>query len=206
MEAFVGTILPWPLTWAPQGWFLCQGQQLPIAQYQALFALLAFTYGGDQQTKFGLPDLRSRLPLGAGAGTGLTSRTVAQVGGSETAAVTLNNLPPHAHPATFTPNSGGVVALQVSTAQGNTTSAAGNYLANAYYPGDAIGASPATLPTYVTPASAGVLENVAGSSGSGLGGTVTVGATGTGAPLDTMPPFLVLNYIICWDGLYPNKP
>ena len=39
---------------------------LSINQNQALFALLGTTYGGNGQTTFALPDLRSAVPVHAG--------------------------------------------------------------------------------------------------------------------------------------------
>ena len=46
MEAFIGVILPWAGTYAPRGWLFCNGQQLQINQYQALYAVIGFQYGG----------------------------------------------------------------------------------------------------------------------------------------------------------------
>lgn len=43
---------------------VAHGQLLPINQNHALFALLGTTYGGDGQTTFALPDLRSVAPNG----------------------------------------------------------------------------------------------------------------------------------------------
>lgn len=40
-------------------WRACNGQLLPIAQYQAVFALLGTAYGGDGITTFGLPNLNN---------------------------------------------------------------------------------------------------------------------------------------------------
>ena len=40
------------------------GQTLPVSQNAALFSLLGVTYGGDGQTSFQLPDLRSVAPNG----------------------------------------------------------------------------------------------------------------------------------------------
>ena len=37
-------------TFAPQGYMLCQGQLLSIAEYSAMYALLGTMYGGDGQT------------------------------------------------------------------------------------------------------------------------------------------------------------
>lgn len=66
MEAFLGTIMPWPGTYAPRGWMMCSGTQLQISQYNALYAVLGVTYGGDGRTTFNLPDLRGRTIVGAG--------------------------------------------------------------------------------------------------------------------------------------------
>jgi len=58
-QAFIGSILLVGFNFAPQNWFLCNGQTLPISQYQALFALIGTTYGGDGQTNFVLPKLNA---------------------------------------------------------------------------------------------------------------------------------------------------
>src|SRR5260370_41293217 len=59
---------------APKGWAMCNGQLLPINQNQALFSLLGTTYGGDGRVNFGLPDLRSRVPMHMGSGHTLGER------------------------------------------------------------------------------------------------------------------------------------
>ena len=41
---------------------------MPIAENDALFALIGTTYGGDGQSTFALPDLRGRLPMHQGSG------------------------------------------------------------------------------------------------------------------------------------------
>lgn len=43
---------------------LADGRLLPINQYTAVFALMGTTYGGNGQTNFALPDLRSAAPNG----------------------------------------------------------------------------------------------------------------------------------------------
>ena len=57
-EPFVGEIRLFPYNFAPRGWMRCEGQLLPILQYQALFALFGTTFGGDGRTSFRLPNLR----------------------------------------------------------------------------------------------------------------------------------------------------
>ena len=57
-EPFVGEIRLFPYNFAPRGWMRCEGQLLPIMQYQALFSLLGTTFGGDGRTSFQLPNLK----------------------------------------------------------------------------------------------------------------------------------------------------
>jgi microcystin-dependent protein len=77
---------------APVGWLMCNGQLLPIANYDALYSLLGTTYGGDGQTTFALPDLRGRMPIHAGPSNQLGSG-----GGTETVTLVAANLPAHTH-------------------------------------------------------------------------------------------------------------
>lgn len=97
MEVFIGTILLFGGNFAPRGWALCNGQLMSISQNSALFSILGTTYGGDGMQTFALPDLRGRLPLGWGAGPGLTPRDLGEQGGTETTTLTLNNMPAHNH-------------------------------------------------------------------------------------------------------------
>src|SRR5262252_3715715 len=68
-SAMVGDIKMWPTTTAPTGWMNCDGSLISRTTYPALFALIGTTFSvGDGSTTFGLPDLRSRVPLCAGQG------------------------------------------------------------------------------------------------------------------------------------------
>jgi Phage Tail Collar Domain len=66
-QAYIGSIVLVGYNFAPQNWALCNGQTLSISQYQALFALIGATYGGDGMTNFALPKLHHlrewHLPL-----------------------------------------------------------------------------------------------------------------------------------------------
>ena len=57
MDAFIGTIILWAGSYAPDGWEFCDGKILPISRYQAVAAVLGINYGGDGQTNFALPNL-----------------------------------------------------------------------------------------------------------------------------------------------------
>jgi microcystin-dependent protein len=82
-EPLIGEIIMFAGNFAPRGWALCNGQLLPISQYQALFSLLETTYGGDGTTSFALPDLRGRVPMHWGTGPGLSHRRLGDKGGVE---------------------------------------------------------------------------------------------------------------------------
>jgi microcystin-dependent protein len=82
---------------APVGWAMCNGQLLPISQYQAVFALIGTFYGGDGRSNFALPDLRGRVPIHQGQGSGLSPYYIGQIGGAQTVALTQENLPAHTH-------------------------------------------------------------------------------------------------------------
>jgi microcystin-dependent protein len=96
-EPFLGEIAIFGFNFAPRGWAMCNGQILPISQNTALFSLLGTTYGGNGQTTFALPDLRSRVPVHEGQGPGLSSYDLGQTGGSENVTLTTPQLPLHTH-------------------------------------------------------------------------------------------------------------
>ena len=58
MDPMLGEVSIFAGNFAPSGYAFCEGQELPIAQYQALFSILGNRYGGDGKTTFALPDLR----------------------------------------------------------------------------------------------------------------------------------------------------
>ena len=99
MDPYLGQITLVAFNFAPVGWAFCDGQLLSIDQNTALFQLIGTTYGGDGQTTFALPDLRSRIPLHQGQGSGTSNYTIGQTGGSEQVTLTSDQLPSHTHQA-----------------------------------------------------------------------------------------------------------
>jgi microcystin-dependent protein len=92
-QPYVGEIRMFAGNFAPAGWMFCEGQLLPISEYETLFNLIGTTYGGDGQSTFALPDLRGRIPLHFGNGF-----TLAETGGVETVTLTVSQIPTHSHP------------------------------------------------------------------------------------------------------------
>jgi microcystin-dependent protein len=94
---FLGEIFASAFNFPPVGYAYCDGTLLPIAQNTALFSLLGTTFGGDGRVTFGLPDLRSRVPIMFGQGTGLTPYNLGDRGGVENVTLTLTEMPQHSH-------------------------------------------------------------------------------------------------------------
>lgn len=83
---------------APSGFLLCDGSAVSRATYASLFSIIGTTYGvGDGSTTFNLPDMRGRMPLGNGQGSGLTDRNLDDDGGTETHQLTTSEIPSHTH-------------------------------------------------------------------------------------------------------------
>jgi microcystin-dependent protein len=179
-EPFIGTIVPFGFHFAPQGWAMCNGQLISIAQNTALFALLGTTYGGNGQTTFALPDLRGRVAIHRGQGPGLSNYDQGQVGGQESPTLLVTQIPAHNH----------TVAGQMAVAStaGTTPDPTGNILA----------APASSIPQYAAPAAA---------TGTSAAGTIT-GATsiaGGSQPHSTLQPYLTLNYCIAMEGIFPSQ-
>ena len=65
MDPVISSIMLWPCNWAPSGWHFCDGQSLPISQYNVLHSLIGTTYGGDGVNNFNLPNMQSISASGA---------------------------------------------------------------------------------------------------------------------------------------------
>jgi microcystin-dependent protein len=199
MDGYVGTIILWAGNWLPQNWLLCDGSRIPVAQYQVLYSIIGNTYGGDTTT-FALPDLRGRVPVGTGQTPVVRSYALGQQAGSDNVALTLSNLPPHNHSATFSPTASGSAQVLVST---NPTASTGTPSAGAYLAAQkAVGGAQLFAPESPAPTATVALGGVSGSAG---GGTVSIGNTGAGQPIGIVPPCLGINFIICWNGIYPTR-
>jgi microcystin-dependent protein len=192
----VGAILPFAGTTAPNGYVLCDGSEQLISSYPELFAVIGYTYKPLVDilgvSTFCLPDLRGRFPLGkdsmnnttsvpllpdgvssgttinpaANRVTDVTADTVGMSNGAEDKTLALENLPDHRHDL-----------------QGN---AGGQYYAFRNVPG---------APDDTDAASG--LGATAAATGQYLNNSGPIQTTGaTGVALNTMNPYLTINYII----------
>lgn len=179
-EAYIGEIRMFAGNFAPYGWMLCQGQVLSITQNTALFSIIGTFYGGDGRTTFALPNLCGRIPIGQGTGAGLTSKVIGESSGVENVTLTQNQLPMHAH------------ALATTTATATTSTPSTSVV-------------PATAQLPASGATGAKNVNIyAPSSGNPIVTTYTY-PSGNNQPLSIMQPYLVINYIICVQGIYPTR-
>jgi microcystin-dependent protein len=59
---YIGQIALFPNNQVPEGWLLCNGQQLSVQQNTALFELIGAKFGGNGTTAFNLPNLQGAEP------------------------------------------------------------------------------------------------------------------------------------------------
>jgi len=58
-KQFLAEIRLTPLTEAPKGWAFCDGSELEVREYSALYSVIRAFYGGDGKKSFALPNLRA---------------------------------------------------------------------------------------------------------------------------------------------------
>jgi microcystin-dependent protein len=170
---YLSEIKMWGLNFAPRGWARCNGALLSIAQNTALFSLLGTTYGGNGQTTFALPDMRSRVAVGEGQGPGLGNYTLGQQAGTESVTLTTGNLPAHAH----SHSQPAVSAAGSSAAPGTGARLAASRGILAY--------STAAADTSLAPSNTGI--------------------AGSSLPVSIVQPYLVLNFCIATQGIFPSR-
>lgn len=91
----------------------CDGSQVLQTDWPLLYSVLGTIWGTADSGYFRLPDLRSRFPVGAGAGSGLTNYSLGGTGGEESHSLTDAENGPHTHGvryATLAGQAGGGIA------------------------------------------------------------------------------------------------
>lgn len=179
---YLGQVEAFAFGFAPKGWAICAGQTMAINQNQALFALLGTTYGGDGIRTFLLPDLRSRVAMGQGNGSGLTPRTIGEVGGEENHTLLSTETPGHSHPL--------MTAAKAATAT------------NADAPGPTVVLAQSTGKTGQTPFALSLYAT--NSAPSQPMAATSIDLTG-GQPHPNLMPFNTLNFCIALTGIFPSR-
>jgi len=228
MDPFLGEIRMFVGNFAPQGWLLCNGQSLPVAQNQALFSIIGTYYGGDGINNFKLPNLTHLSPVqyAGNEKPGIT-------GGSASVALTAANLPQHTHAVTDPGHTHGVAVPAHAhsfavpcdaTAYGSSpaptvSSPVGAYLSNTSAIdtniNTATGASVPASGLYtkgivtgtMAPANTGNSSAVTGTSASSVTSiSILSGGSVNPTPVTFVPPYVTCSFIIAVEGIYPTRP
>ena len=174
-DVFVGEIRIFPFNFAPVGWAMCDGQLLAISQNTALFSLLGTTYGGNGTSTFALPNLQGRAPMFYGTGPGLSTHNIGEVSGTPAVTLLPTQMPFHNH------------AAIADTSTATSTNPAGN-----------LPAVPAINPRLLHPMYTNTGPNVSMLAGNVLN-------AGGGLPHNNLQPYLVLNFCIALQGIFPAR-
>lgn len=175
-EPFLAEIRLMSFNFAPKGWALCNGQLLPINQNQGLFSLLGTTFGGDGRVNFGLPNLQGRVPIHVGS-----AHVLGDWGGEQAHTLNISELPTHVH------------TMNASASFGDTPVPYSDLTS----PKEHVLAASAA-PVYRVPGSGAVDEQLAALYSG------TVGSTGGSQLHENRQPFLVLNFCIALQGIFPS--
>lgn len=176
MEPFLGEIRVFPYWFTPQGWLQCNGQILNISQYQALYALLGTKFGGNGTTTFALPNMQGRSAICTDYAS---VYPVGATGGEAAHQLTIAEVPPHTHSLSAVDAAGTINAPSPSVMVGQSFSNARPSKAfNAFGPGP-------------------------GTAQMGPGALAMAGGS---QAHENMQPYLVMNYCIASNGLWPPHP
>jgi len=188
MEPYLGEIAIFPYAYgkAPIGWKPCDGSLLKIQENQALYSLLGTTYGGDGKTTFALPDLRGRVPVHPNDGSRDTIPVYWGEGrnkaGSESVTLSCTEMPAHTHQVCGENSSSDSISpLAQSTC---------------------LWAIPVDTQTGQQTA----VDPFAATQINATMDPSTISNAGGGQAHDNMQPFLVLNFCIAVQGVYPQRP
>lgn len=202
MEGTIGEIRAFAGNFAPRTWLFCQGQSMPLNDNQALFAIIGTNYGGDGMTTFKLPNIASRIVVGAGQAPGLSNYSLGQVIGEENHALNLSELPAHNHQIspTFSTTAGSVnLSLNAVASPGDQSNPADKYLAQDL--NDNIYANATNSTNLVSlNSNAAKVSNLSPPIPQ-----VTIGGSGNSLPHSNIQPVLAVNYIICVEGIFPSR-
>lgn len=176
MDELIGTIKMWAGNFAPKDWAFCDGSILQVSSNKALFSIIGSKYGGDGQTTFALPNLQARFPMGVSG-----SYALGTTGGNNSVALQANNLPAHNH------------TLNVSNQQAVSVAPASNMVLGSVGVVDGSSGQFYADQMYVTSAPNTQLSNA------------SIGNTGSNVPINTMPAYVAVNFIICTEGVYPSR-
>jgi microcystin-dependent protein len=175
---YIGEIRAFGFTFAPVGWLQCNGQLVPISEFEALFAILGTTYGGNGTTNFALPNLQGQSPMHWGTSPGLNT-VIGQVQGTSMVTLLNTQIPSHTH---------AIFAGALPTSGPTADRSAGP-----------------TSTSFMSEAAHGFLYQPVPATPNTPFAAAAVGAAGNSQPHENEQPYLVLNFCIAYSGIFPTR-
>ncbi|KFF21159.1 phage tail protein [Chryseobacterium sp. JM1] len=181
MDEYIGIVKLFAGNFAPRGWMFCDGSLLRISNNSALFSILGTTYGGNGIDTFALPNLKGRMAIGAGNVNANEYYPLGVVAGTTQNTIMAQNLP--------SIGSG----FQLKVANTNATVSTPTATTSIAKSGTQVGRDFNAVPSFAA-----------------VDPDTTINARslsyiGQNLPVNNMPPYLGLNYIICIEGIYPPR-
>lgn len=210
-QSFLGNLGIFGGTFAPKKWLYCAGQVKAIADFNQLYSIIGTAYGGDGRSTFGLPDLRGRFVVGEGSGPSLTPRLRGQMGGAETNTISVDQMPAHTHQARVTasvttqPEFDATSIVNATTALGTIDTPGVDTLLAVPRAGTDPVAIYADEPPDTTLRSNALTTTLTRTADTQIEVEVANQDSGAGGTVYNIPPFTVIAYFICTDGLFPSR-
>lgn len=188
MDAFIGEIRAFCFDYAPEGWLPCDGRQVSVYEYNVLFSIIQYNFGGSGNS-FNLPKIAGRVIVGTGQlqTQGGSYYRLYEKGGAETVTLDYSNIPPHTH--TFNGAHTTTTPAKAIVKEPTSTSCLSNVAAKLATPilGNAYSTDVTNMSELV-------------------GGTISQDI-GEGLAHSNMQPYMVFNYCICFmSDYYPQRP
>ena len=210
IDPLIGTIIPWGANFVPDGWLRCDGSALSIQNFQALYSLIGRTYGGDGRTYFNLPNFSGCVPVCAGD-TPIGIFQLGMIIGYDSTSVSISEsmMPEHSHSLDG-------ISVDIPESPVNVSFKASQDLGGRSVPleNDYISGIPKVSgrPVSLYRDTMGQKVNLSGVTGNIPKTSAIVSAkvnvTGEGTPIQlaNVQPVLGFDFIIAYEGIYPQRP
>lgn len=184
MDGFIGEIRAFAFNFYPESWLYCVGQELPVSQYQALYAVIGNRWGGTPNKTFKLPDLRGLAITGPGTSPEGAAFQYGVPQGVASEKISVSQMPPHTH----------VIQGQAGAVRQNGPTPTATFINPLYQNSTATPPFNASYPCYdKTPTAAVPMSPSA------------ITTAGLGAAIDNTQPNLSISFYICTAGDFPVR-
>jgi microcystin-dependent protein len=179
MDDYLGAIRMWAGDFEPLNFLFCRGQELPVQQYQNLYNLIGNAFGGTPGRTFKLPDMQARIPVGMKENE---SYPLGKSGGTTQETITIETMPAHTHQISA------FIKEACEAGVGTNSSPQNNY------------------PASVSGKGVNLYNSFAGSYMGDIESNFSEATVGANQPHNNVPPYQVINFIICYNGFSPSRP